>query len=290
MQGALMKNLTSPVIEIDGVEVPTFIYGTAWKEDKTTTLVTSALNAGFRAIDTANQRKHYFEQGVGDALRSAFENGEFKRDQLFLQTKFTYVNGQDHRLPYDPNADFATQVKQSCDSSLEHLPTNYLDSYILHGPQSFPGLMQADSDVWRAMESLHAEGKVKLLGVSNMNLNQLQEMVAHAKVPVRFIQNRCYAETGWDKEIRDFCQKNDITYQGFSLLTANRGVVAHERIGSIASRYGKTPQQVIFRFAQQVGMIPLTGTSSAENMTCDLGIYDFKLDPGEIELIERIAV
>jgi len=136
---------------------PRFIYGTAWKEDRTEALVRLALDAGFRAIDTANQRKHYFEAGVGAAIRGV------PRGELWLQSKFTYARGQDHRLPYDPAASFTDQVKQSFASSLEHLHTDYLDSYVLHGPELNRGLTAGDLEVWRAMEALQihrpAEGR-----------------------------------------------------------------------------------------------------------------------------------
>ena len=84
--------------------VPDFIYGTAWKEDRTAALTELALRMGFRAIDTANQRRHYFEAGVGQGLAAAYQAGVVTRAELFLQTKFTYQRGQDHRLPYDPAA------------------------------------------------------------------------------------------------------------------------------------------------------------------------------------------
>ena len=89
---------------IDGVRVPRFFYGTAWKEDETARLTALALGQGFRGIDTANQRKHYHEAGVGRGIRDAVESGLVGRDDLFLQTKFTFRRGQDHRLPYDSKA------------------------------------------------------------------------------------------------------------------------------------------------------------------------------------------
>ena len=110
-------------VEVQGVRVPRFIYGTAWKEHRTEGLTRLALEVGFRGIDTANQRKHYFEAGVGAAIAAA----GIARDELFLQTKFTDVRGQDHRLPYDPDAPpFSSeliwrQVEQSFASSLTHL-------------------------------------------------------------------------------------------------------------------------------------------------------------------------
>src|SRR5579862_9903310 len=114
--------------------VPDFLYGTAWKEERTAALVELALRAGFRGIDTANQRRHYFEVGVGEGLAAAYRAGVVTRPDLFLQTKFTYQRGQDHRLPYDPAAKLSDQVAQSLASSLEHLGTDYVDSFVLHGP------------------------------------------------------------------------------------------------------------------------------------------------------------
>src|SRR5690242_12793703 len=116
---------------------PSFIYGTAWKEEDTKRCVLDALKAGFRGLDTANQRKHYFEAGVGDALKEAYQSKIVDRRELFLQTKFTSIDGQDSRLPYDRDAAIRVQVKQSFIKSLEHLQTEYMDSLVLHGPSSW---------------------------------------------------------------------------------------------------------------------------------------------------------
>jgi diketogulonate reductase-like aldo/keto reductase len=93
---------------VRGVVVPSIMYGTAWKEERTQALTSEAIACGFRAIDTANQRRHYVEAGVGAATRTAVALGSVTREQLFLQTKFTDRRGQDHRLPYDADADLAT--------------------------------------------------------------------------------------------------------------------------------------------------------------------------------------
>ena len=125
--------------------LPDFLYGTAWKEDRTAALTELAVRTGFRAIDTANQRRHYFEAGVGEGLAAAYRAGIVTRDDLFLQTKFTYQRGQDHRLPYDPAASLAAQVAQSIASSLEHLGTDHVDSFVLHGPSSGYDWTDADA-------------------------------------------------------------------------------------------------------------------------------------------------
>jgi diketogulonate reductase-like aldo/keto reductase len=266
-----------------------WMYGTAWKEDETARLVRLALDAGFRAIDTANQRKHYFEAGAGEAIGGAIRAGVLARADLFLQTKFTPVDGQDERLPYDPSAPLATQVAQSFASSLEHLGVDYLDSYVLHGPETRAGLTVGDWETWRAMEALQKAGKTRSIGVSNVTLAQLEALHAGATVKPAIVQNRCYTSRGWDRAVRAFCAKQRITYQGFSLLTANREELKDPRIVAIASKRRRTVPQVIFRFAQQIGMVPLTGTRSAAHMAEDLAIGELELDAEEMRAIERIA-
>src|SRR6476620_230593 len=157
---------------------PLILYGTAWKEEATQECVENALRAGFRGIDTANQRKHYVEAGVGEGLAAAYRAGVVKRSDLFLQTKFTYQRGQDHRLPYDPAASLSTQVAQSMASSLEHLGSDYVDSYVLHGPASRYDWTDDDAQVWEAMMKERDAGRTRLLGVSNVGLGQLERMAA----------------------------------------------------------------------------------------------------------------
>src|SRR5207253_1444588 len=175
--------------------IPTFIYGTAWKEEATERLTRLAIDAGFRAIDTANQRRHYVEAGVGAAVAGAIRDGVVQRDELFLQTKFTSASGQDHRMPFDPKGDPAAQVRQSFASSLEHLQVESIDSYVLRG-------------------------------------------------------------------------------------AAFREIVARVR---------RTPAQVVFRFARQIGILPLTGTTDPEHMREDLAIDDFELSADDVATIAGVG-
>jgi diketogulonate reductase-like aldo/keto reductase len=275
---------------IGGVRVPHFLYGTAWKEQETRRLTELALRTGFRGIDTANQRRHYDEAAVGQAVAAALASGLVTRDDLFLQTKFTFRPGQDHRLPYDPEAPISIQVEQSFASSLEHLGTEVIDSYLLHGPSRRSGLTSADWEAWRAMEAIHASGRARLLGVSNVTVEQLDGLCRKARVRPHFVQNRCYATRGWDRDVRDYCAAHGLVYQGFSLLTANREALASPELGRIATRRGRTVAQVVFRFALDVGMVPLTGTTDPGHMQADLEVFDFRLEPGEVERIERIGL
>jgi diketogulonate reductase-like aldo/keto reductase len=278
-----------PLIAYNRVPMPSFMYGTAWKKEATVQLVQLAVAAGFRAIDTANQLIHYQEALVGEALQALAKDG-IARDTLFLQTKFTPLNGQDHRTPYDAKADLTTQVRQSFDSSLAHLHTDYLDSYVLHGPYSRRGLGAADWEVWAAMEGLYRSGKTKMIGISNVTAEQLTQLCAQAKVKPMVVQNRCYAALGWDQEVREICRAHGIIHEGFSLLTANREVLADPDVRAIAQRLGTGTAQVIFRFAMQIGMLPLTGTTSPQHMKEDLQAEQLTLSPEDLQRIEKVGL
>jgi diketogulonate reductase-like aldo/keto reductase len=270
-------------------DIPDFLYGTAWKEDRTQALTELALRMGFRGIDTANQRRHYFEVGVGQALAAAYRAGVVTREELFLQTKFTYQAGQDHRLPYDPEADLSTQVAQSMASSLEHLGTDHVDSYVLHGPASGRDWTEYDAEVWAAMVKERDAGHTRFLGVSNVARRHLEQMTAAGGAVPEFVQNRCFARLGWDRGVRSFCRERRIVYQGFSLLTANRSALAHPDLMRIAKRHGRSAAQIVFRFALEIGMIPLTGTTDPDHMRADLEVFDFRLDAAEVRRIEGIS-
>jgi len=268
---------------------PAILYGTAWKENNTEALTFQALNAGFIGIDTANQRKHYFEKGVGLGIQQYLKTSGKTRQDLFLQTKFTSAHGQDHRKPYNEADSYTEQVRQSFASSLLHLQTNYIDSYLLHGPQYQGGeLVDEDWEIWKAMENLCHEKQVKYIGISNVDILQLEMLYKYATVKPAFVQNRCFAVTQWDKSIRDFCAKHHIVYQGFSLLTANHPFIISPFIQSLATRYEKTIPQIIFRLARDFGILPLTGTTNQQHMQDDLNIDDFQLTADELRAIEMI--
>ena len=228
---------------------------------------------GFRGIDTANQRLHYHEAAAGEAIRGK---------SVFVQTKFTYVESQDSRLPYDPNADYPTQVRQSFASSLQHL--GHVDSYLLHGPRTRSGISRTDRDVWRTMEDL----RVPMIGISNVTADQLAELCDFASVKPAFVQNRCFARLGWDREVREVCKREGVVYQGFSLLTANAAELGTPEIRAIATAHRATVAQIIFAFALHVGMICLTGTTNPQHMREDLAASEIHLSDDEVAAIEGI--
>jgi diketogulonate reductase-like aldo/keto reductase len=264
---------------------PSIIYGTAWKEDRTRALTSQAIEYGFRAFDTANQRKHYVEEAVGAAIQDALASGIVTREELFIQTKFTYPGGQDHRIPYDPDSDFRTQVRQSLSSSLQHLGVTRIDSYILHGPSRLSGLGLADWETWRSMENAVDENVVGLLGISNLRVDQLAAILDCARIRPAFVQNRCLAAARWDDEVRALCHAANVVYQGFSLISGNRNLLQTPYIQNLAKRHGKTTEQIIYRFAIQLGIVPLTGTTSGTHMREALDVLGFILTEEDMDIL-----
>jgi diketogulonate reductase-like aldo/keto reductase len=258
------------VTSIADIRVPQILYGTAWKKDDTENLVRTALRQGFRGIDTACQPKHYNEPGVGAGV------SELSRQDLYLQTKFTPLSGQDPaRIPYDPKAPLAEQVRQSFAASVRNLRTDYLDCLVLHSP--LPSATQG-LEVWQAMESLVAAGGVRQLGISNCyQLEQLQALYDSARFKPAVVQNRFYADSGYDQEIRAFCRQHGMIYQSFWTLSANPHLLANRTVRELAAKHRRTPAQILFRYLTQNHIVPLTGTRSTTHMREDLAIFEFEL-------------
>jgi diketogulonate reductase-like aldo/keto reductase len=275
-----MESATPPLM-------PQIIYGTAWKKSDTGPLVATALRQGFRGIDTACQPKHYEEPGVGAGVSAALADGRLSRGDLYLQTKFTPLSGQDPaRIPYDPRAPVAEQVAQSFAVSLRNLRTDYVDSLVLHSPLS---PLRLTHEAWQAMEVLVAAGKVRLLGISNCyQLQQLNAIYSQARVKPAVLQNRFCAETCYDREIRAYCRERDIVYQSFWTLTANPQILGHRALESLAEHYQRTAAQVLFRYLTQIGVVPLTGTRSEAHMREDLAIFEFELSDTELSRLTAL--
>jgi diketogulonate reductase-like aldo/keto reductase len=267
------------------IRVPRIIYGTAWKKADTARLVTLAIQSGFRGIDTACQPKHYDEAGVGAGVAAGLREGLTRAD-LYLQTKFTSLSGQDpDRIPYDREAPLPRQVAQSVAVSLENLQTDYLDCVLLHSPM--PTMTQTQS-AWRALEAFIDAGQVRQLGISNCyRLDDLEGLYESARIKPAVVQNRFYADTNYDRQVRAYCDQQQIIYQSFWTLSANPQLLAHQSIGAPAAAHKRTPAQILFRYLTQIGIVPLTGTRSEVHMRDDLSIFDFTLSNAEQSAIDE---
>lgn len=263
--------------------LPPILYGTAWKKDRTASLVEKALEVGFRGIDTACQPKHYDEAGVGAGVARAMQAG-LRREALYLQTKFTPLDGQDpRRVPYDASAPLEDQVRQSCKVSLENLGTNYLDGLVLHSPMR---TLEQTLRVFRVFQELVEEGLVKSVGISNCyELPTLEAVWNAARVKPTVLQNRFYADTGYDAELRAFCGERQIRYQSFWTLTANPHVLGSRTLRELARRHSATVEQVFLRSLSQCGIVPLVGTTSETHMREDLAMFDLELTAADVESV-----
>lgn len=257
------------------------VYGTAWKKERTAEFVAQAVRSGFRFIDTACQPRHYNEAGVGMGWTTAAKELGLQREDFFLQTKYTPFPGQDpNNCPYDPEWPIEEQVKKSLQVSLENLQTTYLDSWVMHSPFE---TMEDTLAAWRTMETFVDEGKVKSLGISNCydfrTFTTLYEMAKHKP---KVLQNRFYAESNFDTELRQFVKDNNIWYQSFWTLTANRNALAKPEVVEWAHTKNLTPQTLMFAFLMSLGYVtPLSGTTSLEHMVHDVQVME-RIQSGEV--------
>jgi diketogulonate reductase-like aldo/keto reductase len=223
---------------------------------------------------------------VGAALEELESHG-IKRSDIFLQTKFTPISGQDPaNVPYNPDSPIEEQVAQSFESSLKNLKTDYVDSLVLHSPVApYPVMMR----VWGAMEEIHQAGGAKQLGISNCYDPQLlQALAAEVSVGPAVVQNRFYQQTGYDTELRKWCSENGTIYQSFWTLTANPHILGSPPVRELAKRHGKTEPQIFFRYLSDIGIVPLTGTCTEQHMAEDLAIFDFELSSDEQSQIAQL--
>lgn len=259
---------------------PFLLYGTAWKEQETARHVSEAVRSGFRFIDTACQPKHYNEAGVGDGWKAAADELGLQRSDIFLQTKYTPFNGQDpNRVPYDHTAPIEEQLKQSLAVSLKNLHTDYLDSLVMHSPLD---TVEKTLEAWRVMESFVDEGKVFRLGISNCyDFNFYTAIYDQARIKPSVLQNRFYAESNFDTELRKFCKEKGIWYQSFWTLTANRKALASAEVKSLAEKKNLTPQTLMYAFMMSLGYAtPLDGTTNQKHMLEDVAVME-RMQGGE---------
>eukprot|EP00936_MAST-01D_sp_MAST-1D-sp1_P002201 g2201.t1 len=272
------------------------IYGTAWKKDSTAEHTLRALQAGFRSLDTANHPKHYNETLVGEAIARS----EIERGQLWVQTKFTpdaCVDTMRMLQPYDPHAAVADQVRQSFASSLAHLRLKYVESYMLHAPYahlSNETISSKTIEAWRAMEDLVRGGRVRHIGVSNINIEELRALFNVAEIKPSFVQNQCVAASdNWDSHVRNFCIQRGIVYQAFRLLTGNQHLLneaTQHEVRRVANVHGVTPEQVVYRFAQQhLHVIPLSGPTQEKHIEEAWRSQSFNLSKAQLQALASIA-
>jgi len=267
--------------------LPPFLYGTAWKKDQTATLVHQALQTGFTAIDTACQPRHYREDLVGEGIRTYLTSSttsNTKRSDLYIQTKFTSIHGQDpNNLPYNPQASLAEQVQQSVATTLKNFTVAdgeapYLDALVLHSPM--PSMAET-LEVWTALEQ-YVPDQIRHLGISNTNLYTLMELYERVNVKPAVVQNRFYADTKYDIALRKFCAEKGIVYQSFWTLSANPRLLRSGVVREVAGRLQVAPVNALYVLVLGLGnTVVLNGTKDLGHMREDWEAVERAKEYGE---------
>jgi diketogulonate reductase-like aldo/keto reductase len=242
--------------------MPALGFGTLIPDPMATRSATkAALEAGFRVIDTAE--RYRTEREVGEAMQEVFKAGKIKREDVFVITKLWNTNHRPQR------------VKPACEASLKKLQLDFVDLYLVHTPFAFqPGDNQDPRDAtgnviydkgvtlldtWKAMEDLVSEGKCKAIGLSDVGLTQVQDIVqaARMKPAVVHVESHPYLPE-W--ELLNYCKEKGIVLQAFAALghSSEPNLMKDPVIVTIAGRVNKTPAQVLLAWAIQRGTAPLT--------------------------------
>jgi diketogulonate reductase-like aldo/keto reductase len=247
----------------DGREIPLVGLGVWDIPDGQPTIeaVQWALEAGYRQIDTA--KLYANERGVGEGLRRS----GIPREEVWVTTKL---------WPTD-----FLRAERALASSLRELRLDYVDLYLVHWP--VPGTVKR---IWRTMERLHATGGARSIGVSNHSPAQLRAVLDIAKVaPV--VNQVKFSPFGFDPAGLDFCKRNDVVVQAYSPLTRGRRL-DDARLGEIAGRYGRTPAQVLLRWALQKGTVVLPKSTNRERIRENLDVFDFELDEPDVSALDGL--
>ncbi|EDO44979.1 predicted protein, partial [Nematostella vectensis] len=245
--------------------VPVMGFGTATLGEDTLSVVKTALETGYRLIDTA-QGYPLSEPQVAKAIADS----GIPRKDIFIITKL-----HPRYLGYEPTL-------KSVEMSLRALSTDYIDLFLIH---SKTGTWK---ESWKAMEELHRQGKIRSLGVSNFNVDELQELVNFATVPVSAVQN-WFDPFHQDRKARRFCNKHGIRYIGYSTLGKTNPVLQSKVFSEISSHYEYVISQVVLRWAihQNVTVIPRSRNS--RNIYLNFRSLDLSLNENEIEMITNVT-
>uniref|UniRef100_A0A182WDU2 NADP-dependent oxidoreductase domain-containing protein n=1 Tax=Anopheles minimus TaxID=112268 RepID=A0A182WDU2_9DIPT len=297
---------TVPSVRLNnGLEMPVLGLGTYMAtEEEGVAAVKMAIDEGYRHIDTA-----YFYQNenqVGQAVRAKIAEGVIKREDVFIVTKvWNTFHAPEH-------------VEQACQRSLDNLGLDYIDLYLIHWPMGwkFAGWtaddllrMNADGksidsdvdylDTWKAMEKLAKSGKVKSIGVSNFNSEQLTRLLANCEI--KPVTNQIEVNPGINqRKMIEFCRKHDIVVTAYSPLgrpnmddpvVGNAGIPKHAlddpRVVAIGKKYGKSPGQIVLRYLIELGTLPIPKSSKLERIRQNIDIFDFKLTEEEIKVMDQ---
>ena len=261
-----MNILTTTTLN-NGVKMPWLGFGVfiVQEGEEVVNSVKTALEVGYRSIDTAAIYGN--EEGVGKAIAES----NVPREELFVTTKVW--NG-------DQGYESALAAFET---SLNKLGLDYLDLYLIHWPVPSKGLYL---ETWKALEKLYKDGRVRAIGVSNFNVNHLEDLLANCEIKPMVNQVE-YHPVFNQKELRDFCQKNEIQLEAWSPLMQG-GLLNDPVLVEIANKYHKSTAQVILRWDIQTGVVTIPKSIKPHRITENADIFDFELTQEDLNQISTL--
>ncbi|VEU82687.1 aldo/keto reductase [Acholeplasma hippikon] len=257
----------------NGVKIPVVGFGTWQVKDGNEAYlsVMEALKVGYRHIDTAEAYRN--EESVGRAIKDS----GIPREELFITTKLWNQHGT-----YE-------EAKEALENSLKRLGLNYVDLYIIHWPHPLAhrgNSTKRNSEVYRAMEDAYLEGKIRSIGVSNFKVHHLEDLLKTARI--KPMVNQIFVNpSDQQKDVVEFNEKHDILTEAYSPLGTGK-IFGVTQLEEIANKYNKTIGQVVLRWSLDHGYLPLPKSVTPSRIKENLGLFDFKLDALDIEIIDNL--
>jgi len=263
-------------------EVPQVGFGTAGLTQPAVA-ISWAIHSGYRLLDTASDTGPWYrtETVIGNLIQQLIPQLNITRSAFFITTK---LHPQDHG--YD-------EALRSFQRSLRNLNTDYVDLYLLHYPECFGDLCSIKpkevglwEQSWRALETLYKTKKVRAIGVSNFNLQQLKTLMGLAEVPPHVVQNY-FTPLQQDRAVLDFCRQHHIQFQAYSSLT--RQALSHPLIETLAAKYHKSPAQIIIRWLTQENIVAIPKSNNLQHIKENLEIFDFELSADDMKALFNLG-
>ncbi|MFF1692509.1 aldo/keto reductase [Streptomyces sp. NPDC058257] len=256
-----------PIILNNGVEMPQLGFG-VWQvpDAEAETAVATALEAGYRSIDTAAIYGN--EEGTGKAIAAS----GIAREELFVTTKlWNAEQGYDSTL-------------RAFDASLEKLGLDHVDLYLIHWPLPSKGLAV---DTYKAFEKIQADGRAKSIGVSNFLPEHLEQLLAETSVVPAVNQIELHPHLQ-QRVSREFHAEQGIATEAWSPLGQGKGLLDVPAIVAIARKHGRTPAQVVLRWHIQLGNVVIPKSVTPSRIKENIDVFGFELDPEDMAAISAL--
>ena len=259
----------------NGVVVPQLALGTWFiDDDKAAEAVREAVKIGYRHVDTAQAYAN--ERGVGEGVRTA----GIPREELFVTTKVA----AEHK-------DYESAAR-SIDESLAAMGLDYLDMMIIHSPQPWVEVNQSDDryfegnlEAWRALTDAYKAGKIRAIGVSNFQKEDIDNIWDNAEVKPMVNQVLCHI-SNTPLGLIDYCQSKGIVMEAYSPV-AHGEALKNPKIAEMAAKYGVTIPQLCIRYDLQLGTITLPKTANPEHMKSNADV-DFEISSEDMEALKHV--